>query len=88
MVPDCAEHFELVWVIDSCFYPGDAAFVIGPDAVGFQLELHPAANGAVFIAGDCFSLKPRVRFAPHKGEDIGAVQIIKGVSNQRGVDIL
>lgn len=88
MVANGAEHLELARVIDGGLYPEHAAFVIHLHIVGLQSELHPAANGTVLIVRDCLSLKPRVRSAPHKGEAIGAGEIIECVSDQRGVDIL
>ena len=88
MVAYRAKHFELVWVVDGGFYPEHAAFVIHLHTVGLQFKLHPAANGTLFLVGDCLSLTPRVRFASHKGENIGAGEIIKCVANQRGIDIL
>ena len=69
MVADGAEHFEFMWVINGCLYPEYAAFVIYLDTVGLQLKFHPAANGTLFVVGDCFCLKPRVRFAFHKGKN-------------------
>jgi len=84
MVVNRAEYSEFTWVVDGCLYPEYTAFVIHFDAVGLQLELHPAGNGTFFIVGDSLSLKPRVRFASHKGKDIGAREIIKYVTNQRG----
>ncbi len=88
MMVDGGIDFELTRVIDGGFNPQYAAFVIHFDTVGLQPELYPAAHGAVLVVGDCLSLKPRVRFAPHEGKDIGASEIVECVTNQRGIDIL
>ena len=63
---------EFTRIVYCGFDSQDAAFVIHLDTVGLQLEFHSAANGAVLIIGDCFSLKPRIRFTPHKSEDISS----------------
>lgn len=88
MMVDGSIDFELTWVINGGFNSKHAALVIHFDTVGLQPELYPAAHGAVLVVGDCLSLKPRVRFAPHEGKDIGACEIVECVTNQRWIDIL
>jgi len=88
MMVDSGIDFEFTRVIDGGFNSLYAAFVIHFDTVGLQPELYPAAHGTIFVVGDCFSLKPRVRFAPHESKDIGASEIVECVTNQPRIDIL
>ena len=83
-----AKYLKFTRIVYCGFYSEHAAFVIHLDAVGLQLEFLPAAHGAVFVVGDCLSLKPRIRFAPHEGENIGACKIVECVAYQRWIDIL
>ena len=86
MMADSTEYFKFPWIIARRFNTKHAAFIVHLDTVGLQLELYPAADGTVFIIGDCLSLKPRVRFAPQKGKDIGACEIVECVTNQRWIN--